>query len=161
MYKNRTLVFNFTINPIVIGNYFLAYSLVQDELHGKIKTIYLDDDALWYYVGRVDVGKMKIEKGIATFQITCDCEPYKYYKYETTVSQTVSGSLTFQLFNQRKRLVPVINASAAMTLEFEGVAYDVASGRNDIPEIELKAGYNTISVNGTGTITFTYREARL
>lgn len=161
LYKNRQLVFNFTINAMVIGDYFLAYSYVQDLIHGKKREIYLDDDSLWYYVGRIEVGKLKIEKGIASFQIVCDCEPYKYYKYETTVSGTVSGSLTLQLFNQRKRVIPVINTSAAMTLEFEGVAYDLVSGRNDIPEIELKAGTNIVSAIGNGTISFTYREARL
>ena len=161
LYENRPLTFNFTINPTIVGNYFLAYSYVQDMLHGKKREIYLDEDALWYYVGRIEVGKLKVEKGIATFRIVCDCDPYKYYKYETTVSETVSGSKTFTLFNQRKRVVPIINTTAAMTLEFEGVAYDLVSGRNDIPEIELKAGNNIVSAIGTGSISFTYREARL
>lgn len=39
--------------------------------------------------------------------------------------------------------------------------WDLGSGSYTLPELELKAGENAVSVTGTGTITFTYQEAGL
>lgn len=45
--------------------------------------IVLDDDPLFYYVGRLIVSSFRNEKGIGILSVEADCEPYKY-KLEST-----------------------------------------------------------------------------
>lgn len=62
-------------------------------------------------------------------------------------------------------VVPIVTATAETALSWQ-VGSDtfqksVSSGTWEFPELELQAGQNRISVSGTGTVTFRYREGRL
>ena len=62
-------------------------------------------------------------------------------------------------------VVPILTATAETALSWS-VGTDVfkktvSSGTWEFPELELQAGRNTISVTGSGTVTFRYREGRL
>ncbi len=161
-YKNREITLHFTINPAVgVGKYLSTYGNTQTILHGKKMKITLDDDAEYYYWGMLSVGSYKCEKGIATFDIICDCEPFRTEVAETVVTQYVNGTATFQLHNARKRVVPTITADSEMLFKFEGVYYQGTEGTFTIPEIELKTGYSVVEVTGVGNVTFRYQKGRL
>lgn len=159
-YSNRQLYFEF--ESIVPQSQFPdLYSAILDTLHGKKVKIVLDEDADYYYMGRLEISDFSNYKGIGSIKIDCDCEPYKYKKNETVVAKAVSGSATITLANMRKRAVPTITSTATMTYEFGGRSIQQNAGTFIIPAFELVEGNNTIKVTGTGNVTFTYQEGRL
>ena len=120
--------------------------------------IILDDDPLFYWMGRCYVSAFTNDKNIGQVQVECDCEPYKLKLNKTVVTQAVSGTQTITLTNGRKRAVPAITTTAAMTIAFGGGSFTNGAGTYIIPELELTHGTNTVTVTGTGTITFEWQE---
>lgn len=157
-YDNRTLKFSFSSVAYPFADH---YSMVLNALHGQKVHIVLDEDPDWYYVGRLSVSPYTSDKNIGKIDIEADCEPYKYKKNETVVSETVSGSKTIVLPNSRKRTVPTIKTTAPMQFTFGGRTTQVNAGTFLIPTIELAEGNNEVTVTGTGTVTFSYREGGL
>ena len=119
-YKNRQLKFSFSSIAEPFADH---YSMVLNALQGQKVNIVLDDDPNWFYVGRLSVSPYTQEKTIGKIDIEADCEPYKYKKDETIISQAVSGSAKITLPNNRKRVVPTIKATAAMQFAFGGTTY--------------------------------------
>lgn len=159
-YSNRQLKFEF--QTIARPDMFLQlFSEICDAIHGKKVRIVLEDDPDFFYIGRVNVSPFTNNKTIGEMTITADCEPYKYKSKETVISEAVTGSKTITLVNSRKRVVPTVTTTAPMTLTFEGNVYAVDAGTFVITGLELKEGENTITVAGTGTVTFEYQEGRL
>ena len=137
---------------------------VKNKLHGKKGRIVLDDDPSFFYVGRCFVSAYKGEHGIGRISVECDCEPYKYKSEETMVTQAVDGTDNIVLTNARKRAVPLVTIETDTTLNivYGGVnVWDLAAGSYMLPELELAEGENTVTVTGTGRISFTWREAVL
>ena len=159
-YEDVTHKFKFhTIVPY--SEFMTLYSRIKNAIHGKKMRVILDDDPLFYYLGRCYVSSFTNEKNIGTIEVECDCEPYKYKLTKTITSQAVSGTQVIRLTNGRKRAVPEITTTGAMTIEYGGGSWTVGAGSYTIPEIELVHGVNTLTVTGTGTITFTWQEGDL
>ena len=162
-YSDVTHKFNFS--TIVHQAEFLSlFSTVKNALHGKKMRIILDDDPLFYYVGRLNVSSFTNEKNIGNISVEADCEPYKYKLAKTVVSKTVNGTNNVVLVNGRKRAVPEVNITTEGTIriEYQGVnIWDLGSGSFTLPELELVEGENLVTVTGTGTITFTWQEGDL
>ena len=159
-YNNRPLSFEFSTN--VKQNEFMElFSTIQDALHGQKMNIIIDDDTEWYYTGRITVSEWKADKNIGKLTIDCDCEPYKLKISETIVSKAVSGTLNIVLLNSRKRVIPTITTDAEMTISFGTYSGTFSAGTFRIPELELSEGNNTVTVTGTGNISFQYREGGL
>ena len=137
------------------------FSMIKNALHGKKQRIILDDDPAFFYVGRCSVSSYTDEKGIGKLSIECDCEPYKYKLNKTTVTQAISGTQAITLTNGRKRAVPTITTTAAMTIIFGSGSWTTNAGTFTIPELELVEGANLVEVIGTGNITFTWQEGEL
>lgn len=163
--KYEDCTHKFQFSTIVPQSKFLTlFSTIKNAIHGKKMRIVLDDDPLFYYVGRCYVSSFANEKNIGKVSVECDCEPWKYKAAKTVVTQAVSGESTIPLPNLRKRVVPevAITADSALHIVYEiSNIWDLGSGSYTLPELELKAGENTVSVTGTGNITFSYQEAAL
>ena len=160
-YNNRTLSFTFTMLP-PMKEFQLRYSSILNTLNGKKMKIILDDDPDFWYYGRVSVGDLSPDKNTAQITVECDCEPFKYLKEKTAYTVTVSGSTTLILKNLRQHVVPVFNSTGALQIDFEGTKYSASStGEYTIPEIVLKEGKNTITLEGNATVTVTYQEGGL
>ena len=69
--------------------------------------------------------------------------------------------VSITLVNSRKRVVPSITTTDSMTITFGGTSTIVNAGTFTIPTLELVEGNNTVTVTGTGNITFTYQEGGL
>ena len=159
-YSNRQLRFEFE-SLVPQSQFPELYSAVLDALHGKKVQIVLDEDSDFYYVGRLSVSDFTNNRGIGSIKVDCDCDPYKYKKNATTVSKAVSGSLEITLPNLRKRVVPTITSSATMIFAFGNRTIQHNAGTFIIPTLELVKGNNTVTVTGTGNVSFTYQEGRL
>ena len=163
--KFENVTHKFDFSTIVPQTVFLSlFSTVKNALHGKKMRIILDDDPLFYYLGRVSVSSFTNEKNIGMISIECDCEPFKYKHEKTVVSRAVNGTQVIVLTNGRKRAVPEvrIESEGSIRIEYQGSnIWDLGSGSYTLPELELMEGENAVAVTGTGTITFTWQEANL
>jgi phage-related protein len=163
--KYEDVTHKFTFSTIVPQAQFLSlFSTVKNALHGKKMRIILDDDPLFFYMGRIKVSSFTNEKNIGKISVECDCEPYKYKLAKTVVKATVDGTQAVSLTNGRKRAVPEvrIETEGSIRIEFQGSnIWDLGSGSYTLPELELTEGVNTVTVTGIGTITFTWQEANL
>lgn len=148
-----------TIEPQ--SDFLSQYSQVKNAIHGRKVRIILDDDPTFFYWGRCRVSNFTSSKGIGTISVECDCEPYKYKLNKTVVTRTVSGTADITLTNSRKRAVPEITTTAAMTFVFGDGSWAKAAGTFTIPELELAEGNNRVTVTGTGSVSFAWNEGDL
>jgi len=159
-YDNRTLEFVFS-TKVPQSEFLDLFSRVQNALHGQKMRIVLDEDAEWYYVGRITVSEWKANKAIGKLTIDCDCQPYKTKINETVVFVEVAEETTVNLSNSKKRVVPTIDITGTVNLTYGANYYALSEGRYDLPAVLLENGNNTIILSGTGTATFTYLERGL
>ena len=163
--KYEDLTHKFSFSTIVPQAQFLSlFSTVKNALHGKKMRIILDDDPLFFYMGRIKVSSFTNEKNVGQISVECDCEPYKYKLAKTVVSRAVTGTQAISLTNGRKRAVPEVRIETEGSIRIEYLGsniWDLGSGSYTLPELELTEGVNTVTVTGTGTITFTWQEGNL
>ncbi|MDY4081142.1 MAG: hypothetical protein SOY97_05890 [Candidatus Metalachnospira sp.] len=160
-YENRKLSFDFStiIHP---SQFLMLYSEIQNLIHGQIMKLILDDDPVFYYIGRVSIDKWKSDKNIGKITIDCDCEPYKYKIRETVISQTINGIGKAVLTNLRKKIVPTITSDGPCSMEFNGFTFNIIEpGSYEFPEFVLSPGNNVVRINGNGKVIFKYREGEL
>ncbi len=159
-FGNVTHKFTFS-SMIPRSEHLTLFTQIKNALHGQKLRIVLDDDPGFYYVGRCYVSPYTNEKGAAIISIECECEPYKYKVQPTIMSVAVNGTADITLTNSRKRAVPEITTTAAMTIVFGDGTWTTSAGTYTIPELELAEGDNRVTVTGVGNITFTWQEASL
>lgn len=160
-YNNRNLSFEFS-TMVPHEQFMELFSKVQNALHGQKMQIILDDDAEWYYTGRISVSEWKAERNIGKLTIDCDCEPFKTRHGDTVIFQAVEGTeATVILPNWIKPVVPIIDITGNINLTFGTNFWALSEGRYELPAVKLVNGENSILVEGTGTATFTYRERGL
>lgn len=159
-YNNRELSFEFS-TMVPQAEFMTLFSRVQNALHGQKMNIILDEDAAWYYVGRITVSEWKTDRNIGLLTIDCDCDPYKAKIANTVVTVDVSGDTSVILQNGRKPVIPTIDITGEISLTFGTNFYTLAAGRYDLPGVQLVNGSNEILLSGTGTATFTYLERGL
>ena len=159
-FGNVTHKFTF-FSMIPRSEHLTLFTQIKNALHGQKLRIVLDDDPGFYYVGRCYVSPYTNEKGIASIDVECECEPYKYKLNKTVVTRAVDGTDSIVLTNSRNRAVPSITTPAAMTIVFGDGTWTTSAGTYTIPELELAEGDNYVTVTGVGNITFTWQEASL
>lgn len=159
-YEDVTHKFEFsTIEPN--SDFMTQFSTIKNAIHGKKVRIILDDDPTFFYLGRCHVYSFTSAKGVGTISVECECEPYKYKLNKTVVTQAVDGTKVITLTNSRKRAVPSITTTAAMTIAFGDGIWTPSAGTFTIPELELVEGDNNVPVTGVGNITFTWQEGSM
>lgn len=139
------------------------FSTIKNKIHGRKMRVILDDDPLFFWVGRCHVSGFTSEKGIGTVSVEVDCEPYKYKLDHTVMAYAVNGTQTINLTNARKRAVPEVQVftDTSITVDFRGNTWTLGKGNYTLPELELTAGDNPVTVTGMGTITFVWQEGEL
>lgn len=82
LYSNRTGSWTFRTIP---GYYpwDVLYQRVSNFLHGRKLRVILEDDAYYYYVGRLKVNEFKSSEHNSEITIDYDLEPYKYVIWDT------------------------------------------------------------------------------
>lgn len=163
--KYENVQHKFEFSTIVPSGQFLSvFDTVKNAIHGKKMRVILDDDPLFYYVGRLSVSSFTNEKNVGKVTVEADCEPYKYKLEKTVVSRAVNGEDTIVLTNARKRAVPevTIETESSIHIVFQSVnIWDLGSGSFTLPELELTEGENEVTVSGVGQVSFTWQEASL
>ena len=178
-YKNRTITFTF----ITTERYDLWKSLISDianYLHGQdFERIILDEDQNFYYKGSAEVNQFKSDKSLGTIVVECNVDPYKYDLSASSedwlwnpfsfidgiINETkdlrVNGELEVTIIGRRKREVPKFVCENPLQLIFDGQTYNLSSGINYSPDIEICEGENILKFIGNGTVTIEYRGGSL
>lgn len=162
-YSTRKLTFEFETKLRHLEFYDM-FDEIKNALNGQRMKIYLDEDPLFYFDGRLQVNEYKSNEKIGKIVIEAECNPYKMENYETLSSFTLTGQAQqVDLINLRKRVVPqiIVETSESVSIEFGNNITELSSGTWTIPELELVEGYNHIILNGTGKISFNYRRGKL
>lgn len=167
-YERRILTLEFAM---LGGNRDIhsKYSEVMNAIHGReFSEIVFDDDGNYYYTGRVSAVALSNEPLKGTITVQCVVDPYKYdwgddwlwdpFSFETGVinemcNLQVNGSLDVTFIGQRKKYVPTINVTSAMTVQYAGKIFNLAPGNNKIFEIKFHQGINVMKFQGHGTVT--------
>lgn len=160
MYENRSIELTFA----AIGFGTEADTRIQtfvNAIHGKTHEFIFDDDLEHYYTGRFEVSKREYNNGYTLITVKVDADPYRYDVEVTQINRTISGVGVMNVTNARKWVVPTITASAEMTVQFEGVVYQVIEGRHVNDNIVLRDGINTLVFSGNGTVLVEYRQGVL
>ena len=139
-----------------------------NKLHGWRLNIVLPDDSLHYITGRVRVEKLYNTPAHASVKITATCDPWRYNNAETVVTVTAASTAkTVSLVNNgRMSLVPRVRVTGGpvqlkYTSDGTTKTWNFNAGNFNPVDIYVKTGTAVVTYSGTGTITFTYREAVL
>lgn len=172
-YNDRTITLTFSvIDPI--KEWVGKISAIENYLHGQRMNIIFDDDAGFYYVGRVAVDKWSSKKNIGTIVVKATVEPFKYdllssavdwewdtFSFENGIINemgqlVVDGETTVTLLCRKKRMFPIFTASAAMKVTYKGETYSLKAGSQKVYDVFLCEGENVLTFTGSGTITIDY-----
>lgn len=161
------------------NRWYTLYSEILDTLHGQRVKIILDEDPVYYYMGRVTVNTLKSDRKTATISLKAVCDPYKLeiagslddwlwdtFNFETGIIRdykalTVDGTLTLTIPGTRRPCIPTITTSTAMTAAFGSKEYALTAGDNRISGICITQGDNVLTFTGNGTVSIDYRGGRL
>lgn len=138
---------------------------VVNRYAGQLVKVICSEEPELYMIGTIEIAPAyDPQTGKGQLTLSCsDGDAYRYHVKETVVTVTGGGQVI--LDNDYMPVVPILTATAETALSWS-VGTDVfkktvSSGTWEFPELELQAGRNTISVAGSGTVTFRYREGRL
>lgn len=143
-----------------------AINTMINWLDGWRMDIRVPDDELHYLTGRVSVTRNYNDPAHASVTVTATCDPWRFNNHETVVARTVTtAEQTVRLTNSgRLAVIPVvqITGDAAMVLLVHGsYSWALGPGSYQLPDIVVPQGGLDILCSGTGSISFTYREAVL
>ena len=140
-------------------------SEVTNRYAGQLVQVICTEEPTLYVTGTVEAAPTydpKTGKGTLVLSST-DADAFRYHVDETVV--TITGSGTVILTNDYMPVVPVVRTTAetafAWTVGSDTFRKSVSAGTWEFPELELPHGDNTITITGSGTTIFTYREGRL
>jgi|GEM_PF-542594 len=159
---------SFTVTLTMLGDRerFNAMSTeVINRFSGRLVKVILSEETDLYAVGTVEA-EPSYDPLTGKGQIVFSCEDgdaYRYHTEETVVTKTGGGKVT--LSNDFMPVVPKIKTTAetafAWKIGSDSFRKSVSAGEWIFPELELQSGMNAVTLTGTGTTTFTYREGRL
>lgn len=139
-------------------------------LDGRSVQIVHPDHPNHYLIGRIQVTPDFNDLAHCAVEVNAVCDPW-FYATDPTVVQLAAAeeAQTAQLVNAgRMAVVPTILVDGDVHLVYGTSSWELSSGEYALPDLLLTPGtaYNQaavheISYSGTGTITFTYREAVL
>jgi len=159
---------SFEITLTMLGSRAAFDQKVSDTVNrfaGKLVAVICSEEPTLYCLGTIEAEPSYdplTGKGVLLFSCS-DGDAYRYHVTATTKSKTGSGTLV--LTNDAMPVVPTITTTAQTTLAWtvgtESFSKTLSAGTWEIPELELAEGNNSVTVTGSGTTTFTYREGRL
>ena len=132
-------------------------------LHGRKVKIIEPDDLDHYFIARIKVKDRKNIIPYGEISLEATCEPWRYSINDSSRTVVVNGDSVEAIIgnNGVKTLCPDIVVDGIVTITYDGYKRTLSTGSYKISDIRLKRGGNLIKVSGSGSITFTYKEADL
>ena len=161
-YESRPFEAVFAIKPETYSADLVRWLI--GYLNGKQRTIRTKEEPGYYLIGRCAI-TLKNDGVLAVLTIKATCQPWKFKNDLTAINATIgaSGTTTLNLTNERKRVIPTITASAAVTIAFNGKTISVNAGTQRLTNIALIYGNNLLTITGAEgtTVLFEYQEGAL
>lgn len=164
VYGSRTLTATFETSEGTRLERKNRIDTMVNWLDGWRLNITIPDDPMRYIVGRVSVKPIYNDLAHASVQVTAVCEPWRYNVAETLVTLEAGNTVqTTTLPNAgRLAMVPLLAVTGGEVLLVKGTAsWALGVGTYALPDLLLPSGGTVISYSGSGSMTFTYREAVL
>lgn len=173
-FGNREIQMTFDVMASPKRWYTLS-SEIAGYLHGKRLRVVLDEDPGYFYMGRLSMEPAKKDYFANQLTINGNAESFKYELYSSlerwkwndlnfftgTIRNyrdlIVSGSRLMRILGMDQEIVPTIQASADMQVEWMGIRYPLKAGKNKIYEISIPKGENHLTFYGNGTVSIDYR----
>lgn len=135
-------------------------------LDGWRMNIKLPDDPEHYITGRVHVEKEYNDVAHASVLVTATVDPWRYNVNETVIRLTAAAEAApARLTNSgRRTVVPIIEITgeaAEVLLIFGAYSWALSPGTYQLPDLVVPQGGVEITYSGSGSLSFTYREAVL
>lgn len=159
-YKKRTPKYTFRLLKGT-ASWDSAVRTVSNAIHGKLIKIVYDRDPSYYLLGRASIDSFKSDKRVGTLVISAVCDPFKYKLQRTSQTFTVSETLDVTLTNDRMTAYPQVTTTANMQVVQEDNSFSFGTVSGYQSKIKLEKGQNSLTVNGTGSITFNWQEGAL
>lgn len=163
-YADRTLTASFLTDHGSRKDRETLLRTITAALHGKKIKIVEPDDPDHYLYGRVKIKSKKNILPYTEFTIEAICEPWRYAVEETSRHvDLIDGEVKDVVIcnNGVKTLCPTITVSRSATITTDETSAALSAGTYKISDLKLYQGVNVIRVYGSGSVTFTYREADL
>lgn len=162
-YSNREASFTFLLTD---GSYEEREELIDEiinSIDGYELQIIDPDKPDYYLVGECGVSDVVNNKAYGSFKITADCEPYYYAKNETRrVIELSTTEIDINLTNSgRKTLSPTVIVEGEARVGYGATSTALSTGSYKLTSLYLRKGVTTVTLSGSGSITFVYREAVL
>lgn len=160
-YKDRTVTATFWTDAGSYKDRERLLHTIAASLHGKKIKIVEPDDPDHYFYGRVQINSQTNITAYAEFSIEATCEPWRYALTDAVRTVEVNDSTVDVVIHNHgvKTLSPDILVTGSIKITYSDKSADLTSGSYKIPDIKLRQGVNVISVSGTGSVTFKYKEA--
>ena len=162
-YDDRTVTATFWTNNGTRTEREALLREIRAVSHGRKIKIIEPDDPDHYFYGRVKIKSIKNTVPYAEFSIEATCEPWRYANEESVRSVEVNDQTVIVIMSNNgvKTLSPTITVTGSVTIGYNGATVDLTAGVYRITDIKLYRGVNIVTVSGTGSVIFTYKEADL
>jgi hypothetical protein len=152
-YENRTISLELQFLDNDTSLWHRKYSDFANAYHGKKTKMIFDNDAKYFYEGRILVLSDKSTSSHASFLVTMDADPYKYDIYSSTENWlwdpfaferdiareykniVVDGRYQLQVIGSHLPLHPVIVASKSLRVIIDSIEYHLSPGENHLYDV--------------------------
>lgn len=160
-YYDRKVSYGFVATD---GSYAEREELVSNiinELHGQEIKIIEPDDPDHYLIGEVEVTDVQNNKAYSTFEISANCEPYRYSVNEVNrIVNLATTEANVVLTNAgTKSIIPTITVNGEVNIKYNDTSVSFSDGSFKLTSLILRKGATVITVSGSGTLIVSYREA--
>ena len=159
VYNNRTLKFQY----LTSGTYEEVEEIIDffNSLHGETLKVIDDDTSDYYYEGEATVTVTR--KGIlTTITLSLNANPFRERLDLTNMTTALTTSdKTLVVNNYGVVVQPTIIVDNTAKIIYKGNTYTLSAGTYKISDVELKTGYNSFIVSGSGNLTIQFREAKI
>lgn len=128
--------------------------------HGRNIKITHSRDPEHYYYGRCTTSH-ETQQHITDVDLSVVCNPYRLAHRETVIPINVSGTQEITLEAQRRPVTPAVTVAAQMSLEYDGAGITLVPGTQNVKDLLITDTPKTVTVTGTGLITFRWRDGVL
>lgn len=162
-YNNREASFTFIMMDGTVADRENLLIEIYQQIHGRKLNIIRPDDLSRYLVGRCQVLNVKNNGAYCTFDVTANCEPWRYNMTETVYHKAVTSDRTvLSIVNAgRKTIIPELEVTGSVNIEYSSLKLSLETGTYKATDLILKTGTHTLTVYGSGELTVRYREAVL
>lgn len=162
VYSDRTVTASFWTSEGTREDRDAMLRTVTAALHGKKVRIVEPDDHDHFFVGRVKIKNVQRSLVHVAFDIEAVCDPWRYAAHETERQVAVNGLASVVINNNGvKSLTPTLTVTGSVAVTCNGVTSELTAGSYKITDLRLRQGVNVVDMDGSGSVTFTYREACL